>query len=96
MPMHINTKSVRKILSQLSLDFPEIPIIFVGYIPNASWEELKRICAVYISNGSVIWVSDLRTFDTGLTPLELFNITSDDEAPILVRPKVKTEEQVEK
>jgi hypothetical protein len=96
MPMHINTKSVRKILSQLSLDFPEIPIVFVGYIPNASWEELKRICAVYISNGSVIWVSDLRTFDTGLTPLELFSNTSDDEAPILVRPKVKTEEQVEK
>jgi len=96
MPMNISTESVKKILSQLSLDFPEIPIVFVGYVPNASWEELKRICAVYISNGRVIWVSDLRTFDNGLTPLELFSNTTDEDTPILVRPKVKIEEQEEK
>ncbi len=95
MPMNVTTKSVKKILSQLSLDFPEIPIVFVGYIPNASWEELKRVCAVYISSGSVIWVSDLRRFDNG-TPLELFANTPDDDAPILVRPKIKTDERAEK
>jgi len=92
MPMNVSTKSVRKILSQLSLDFPEIPIVFVGYIPNSSWDELKKICAVYISQGKVIWVSDLRRFDSGSATVELFNNTPDDGSP-LVRPKIRSEKQ---
>ena len=96
-PMNISTKSVKKILSQLSLDFPQIPIVFVGYVPNRSWEELKHVCAVYISNREVIWVSDLRRFDRGITSLDLFSsgIVEDtsnqisEEEFILVRPKKK-------
>ncbi|SOD17625.1 hypothetical protein [Pedobacter xixiisoli] len=93
MPMNISTKSVKKILSQLSLDFPEVPIVFVGYIPNLSWEELKRVCAVYISSGKVIWVSDLRRFDDGTIALDMFGNSPDDDAPILVRPKNKANRQ---
>jgi hypothetical protein len=93
MPMNISTKSVKKILSQLSLDFPEVPIVFVGYIPNLSWEELKRVCAVYISNGRVIWVSDLRRFDDGTVALDMFGNNPDSDTPILVRAKTKANEQ---
>jgi len=92
LPMNISTKSVRKILSQLSMDFPEIPIVFVGYIPNSAWDELKKICAVYISQGKVIWVSDLRKFNSGSATIELFTKNPDDDSPI-VKPKVRLAKQ---
>jgi hypothetical protein len=92
LPMNIQTENAQNILSQLSFDFPQIPIIFIGYIPDSSWEDLKKICAVYISNRSVVWVSDIRNLERG-TPLPLFPSTPSDDTPIIVRPKSRTGEK---
>lgn len=90
MPMNITTKNSKRILSQLSLEFPnEIPVIFIGYVIDKSWNEIKQQRAVYICNGKIVWVTDLYRFDKGLTSLNLFSNTPDDDAPLIVQPKRK-------
>ncbi|MGV3540468.1 MAG: hypothetical protein ACO1OQ_11695 [Rufibacter sp.] len=90
LPMNIATKSSSRILSQLPIEFTnQMPIIFVGYVPNSSWDSIEKICAVYISQGKIIWVSDLRMLGGGPSTLDLFDSNPVNDDPIIVRPKIK-------
>jgi hypothetical protein len=60
LPDNIETKHVKELHKQLSLDLLDrSPIIFIGYTVSANWEYLTGIYAVYIRNGSVIWRTNL-------------------------------------
>lgn len=88
MPTNISTRTTRRILQQLGIEFTdEKPIVFIGYIMNKAWDEIKQQCAVYISAGKIVWITDLRRFDKGLTTTSLFPQTPEDDAPLVVRPK---------
>jgi len=97
LPSNIKTKSSKSILNQSALDLPELPIIFVGYTPNSSWEKIDRISAVYISGNEVVWKVDLRRYENEGRNFELFGVKKDvQEFPsLLVKPKNqgKTSEQ---
>lgn len=88
MPMNVATGRSRRILEQHSL-FTKLPEIFVGYRPNRSWEEIVNLCAVYISKGKRIWVTDLRDFESGISQLPIFPQTPIVDVPLLVKPKAK-------
>ena len=98
LPLNISTKNSKKILSQMTLDFEEdLPIIFIGYTVNPTWDRIKQVCAVYIKDGKKQWISDLLarggagslTVENDLfTPVPVLPAISVEEIP--VRPKQKT------
>lgn len=90
MPMHVGTKRSKRILSQGSLGFTDAtPVVFVGYLVNKSWDELKKLCAVFIAQGKRLWMTDLRAFGTGTGQISLFPQNPSDDAPLVVQPKNK-------
>lgn len=89
-PMNIETKNSKDILKQCSLEFPDkVPLIFVGYTMNRSCDSIEELCAVYISNGQTIWITDLRRFNRGLSSFDIFGNSPDDDKPLDVQPKQK-------
>lgn len=85
-PMNVVTQASQKIL-QTSMNFPGRVPIFIGYVMNRTNDAIASICAVYFSEGQKVWVTDLRRFSDGLTSIELFSNSPDDDAPLVVQPK---------
>ncbi|GAA4101336.1 hypothetical protein [Mucilaginibacter panaciglaebae] len=92
MPSNIGTRNSRKIFSQMAIDFEEdLPIVFIGYTVDESWERIKQIVAVFIKDGKKLWVSDLlnRGGEAGIqtelfTPIKPQGNNDDD---IAITPK---------
>ena len=67
--------------------------VFIGYTLNKTEDEVKDICAVYMPNDEIVWVTDLRNFSAGLRTLDLFTPNPVDDDPIVVKPKNKKEHE---
>jgi hypothetical protein len=93
MPNNINTRNSRKILAQYAMDFEEdLPIVFVGYTVNKTWDKITRVVAVYIKDGKKVWISDLLNRGgsaAGTVTGNLFTppVTGSDD--LVVKPKSK-------
>jgi hypothetical protein len=97
MPNNINTKNSRKILAQYAIDFEEdLPIVFVGYTVNKTWDRITQVVAVYIKDGKKVWVSDLLNrggSSTGTITGNLFTPPVAGSDDLVVKPKTKQDSQ---
>jgi hypothetical protein len=88
-PSNNPTKSSNAILYQQSMQF-NLPVVFVGYVPSSTWDSFKNIMAVYISNKSIIWQSDLIAAAKGQSIIQLpaFDMgkqTENDEPQVKIK-----------
>jgi hypothetical protein len=96
MPNYVKTRNSQRILNQYSLGFDQLPVIFIGYRPNITWDNLDFISAVYISGGQKIWISDLlaAASNRSITQLPIFNNNSKANLDVDVNIKPGKEKKV--
>ena len=85
-PHNVRTYISDRLLQQTIFDSKVL--IFVGYQPDSNWDEILRMSAVYICQGSVVWVTDLREFMNGDRQAPIFPSAPAPDSPLIVRPKV--------
>ena len=89
-PSNIQTINSQKILNQISIEGTErLPIVFIGYRINSTWDGFDSLNAVYISNDNIVWNSDLMAAAAGRSVKQLDAFSENQEEILEVEVTIK-------